>query len=169
MTCRWVTLSLVWYIGLSLLGCIVDSRKTIPSLPIMLGAEQISVRSVEQLEVRAKVALANNRRVFTYFLGTRDPRTNQSWCPDCRAAEPTVLKGLKVTNESDLFIWCEVGDRDEWIIPENPFKKHHVLRLKEIPTLVSLASHDGIIDVKSRLIGNDCKKVRMVEEFFVQG
>ncbi|TGZ57287.1 hypothetical protein CRM22_009947 [Opisthorchis felineus] len=169
MTCRWVTLSLGWYIGLSLLGCIVENRKTILSLPIMLGAEQLSVKSIEQLELRAKVALTSSRRVFTYFLGTIDPRTNHSWCPDCRAAEPAVLTALRMTNESDLFIWCEVGDRDEWISPDNPFRKHHVFRLKEIPTLVSLTLHNGILDVKSRLIGNDCKQVRLVEKFFVQG
>ncbi|GAA51593.1 thioredoxin domain-containing protein 17 [Clonorchis sinensis] len=112
-------------------------------VPIVVLAEQIRVRSIPQLEACAGSALAKNRRVFIYFFGKTDPQTGKSWCPDVRRAEPTVLKGLKVTNESDLFIWCEVGDRDEWIIPENPFKKHHVLRLKEIPTLVSLASLRG--------------------------
>ncbi|KAG5445517.1 Thioredoxin domain-containing protein 17 [Clonorchis sinensis] len=161
-----VSFLMVW-ISLEASGYGSDFRSAIRAAT--LQAEQIRVRSIPQLEACAGSALAKNRRVFIYFFGKTDPQTGKSWCPDVRRAEPTVLKGLKVTNESDLFIWCEVGDRDEWIIPENPFKKHHVLRLKEIPTLVSLASHDGIIDVKSRLIGNDCKKVRMVEEFFVQG
>ncbi|TGZ57288.1 hypothetical protein CRM22_009947 [Opisthorchis felineus] len=158
---------LMMWISLDAPGCSADFRSAIR--PATLQAEQTLVSSIPQLEGCAASALADSRRVFIYFFGTTDPHTGSSWCPDVRRAEPAVLTALRMTNESDLFIWCEVGDRDEWISPDNPFRKHHVFRLKEIPTLVSLTLHNGILDVKSRLIGNDCKQVRLVEKFFVQG
>ncbi|GAA51592.1 hypothetical protein CLF_106439 [Clonorchis sinensis] len=40
--------------------------------------------SVEQVEQYTKDALNCQLRVYAFFIGTTDPETGDSWCPDCR-------------------------------------------------------------------------------------
>ncbi|OON20400.1 hypothetical protein X801_03722, partial [Opisthorchis viverrini] len=74
--------------------------------------------SVEEVEQYTKDALNCQLRVYAFFIGTTDPKTGDSWCPDCRTAEPIVEEGTKKMSEKDLFIMCEVGDRDQFDLTE---------------------------------------------------
>ncbi|TGZ57282.1 hypothetical protein CRM22_009946 [Opisthorchis felineus] len=125
--------------------------------------------SVEQVEQYTKDALNCQLRVYAFFIGTTDPITGDSWCPDCRTAEPIVEEATKKMSEKDLFIMCEVGDRDHWKTPTNPFRTHPVFKLTEIPTLLSFCLNSGEIGVKSRLLGDGCKDSAQVGTFFSEG
>ncbi|TGZ57283.1 hypothetical protein CRM22_009946 [Opisthorchis felineus] len=125
--------------------------------------------SVEQVEQYTKDALNCQLRVYAFFIGTTDPITGDSWCPDCRTAEPIVEEATKKMSEKDLFIMCEVGDRDHWKTATNPFRTHPVFKLTEIPTLLSFYLDVGEIAVRSRLVNDGCKDPDLVDKFFSEG
>lgn len=69
-----------------------------------------------------------------------DEKTGQSWCPDCRDADPHIKTSIQKFAETDvgkqsLFITAHVGQRPEWKSPDCPFRGDPYL-LKCVPTLI---------------------------------
>ncbi|KAF5404038.1 Thioredoxin domain-containing protein 17 [Paragonimus heterotremus] len=129
-----------------------------------MPAEQKYVESIAELESTAKTALAAGRRVSVFMIGSTDPQTGESWCPDCREAEPVVEACLKKTADNDLFLMIEVGLRDAWKNPDNAFRKHPVYKLTVIPTMFLFCLDSGEIAVKCRLENDECKSAASVDK-----
>lgn len=79
------------------------------------------------------------KNLIMLFTGNNDPETNKSWCPDCVLAKPVIDETLKKFehNEQIALVVVEVGLRDVWKTPENPYRNHQV-KITCIPTLISL-------------------------------
>lgn len=74
--------------------------------------------------------------LLALFFGNRDPATGESWCSDCRAALPVVMRVAERT-EGAVLLFCNVGVRDQWKEkPENPYRTSAVSHVKCIPTLI---------------------------------
>ncbi|TPX58925.1 hypothetical protein SpCBS45565_g07867 [Spizellomyces sp. 'palustris'] len=75
-------------------------------------------------------------RVFVLLFGTEDVGTGESWCPDCVIADPLIRKWIgKVPNS--VMLEVPVGERSVWKNnPENPYRKHPLIQLQAIPTLI---------------------------------
>jgi hypothetical protein len=53
-----------------------------------------------------------NATLFVAFLSSKDPQTNQAWCPDVRAAQP-VLDAAFAGATGPEVAYIEVGQRPE--------------------------------------------------------
>lgn len=86
-----------------------------------------------------KNSLNQRRNVLLYFTGSDDPVTKKSWCPDCVVSKPViteVIEKFKSDERISLGI-VEVGLRDEWKRPDNPYRTHAV-KITSVPTLLNL-------------------------------
>lgn len=64
----------------------------------------------------------------------------QSWCGDCRAAEPIVEK--KFGGKYGEKIWVVyAGDKVEWRAPDNPWRKEP-FKITHLPTLVKFTPEE---------------------------
>lgn len=79
------------------------------------------------------------KNLIILFVANNDPETNQSWCPDCVVCKPVIEETLQKFeyNEQIALVVVEVGQRDEWKNPDNPYRNHK-LKIGCVPTLVSL-------------------------------
>lgn len=85
----------------------------------------LDAHSAEQLSDHLK-KLRRVPNVFLLFLADAEPTTGQSWCPDCRKAEPVIASVLHTSHASNrllTLIRVYVGDRATWRASENPFRK----------------------------------------------
>lgn len=73
--------------------------------------------SSESLPVSAESPL------FIAFLASKDPVTKQAWCPDVRAALPTLEATFKGQNQPKA-AFVEVGQRPEYAKPRRPSRGH---------------------------------------------
>ncbi|KAL9530305.1 Thioredoxin, partial [Sphaerulina musiva] len=92
---------------------------------------------------------------FIAFLASKDPLTNQPWCPDVRAAlpileatfqEPTTSQGAEGEKEGNkegnkesttpppVVAFIEVGQKTEWKNPHNVFRTQW--NIHNVPVLV---------------------------------
>lgn len=94
--------------------------------------------------------------------GSEDPETGQSWCPDCVTADP-VLRAACARLRPELTLYeCPVGLRSAWKnVPDHPYRRHPLLRLARIPTLIRIARGCEI----GRLVEADCAKPDAVAAF----
>ncbi|KAJ3333554.1 hypothetical protein HDU76_006861 [Blyttiomyces sp. JEL0837] len=82
-------------------------------------------------------------RVFLYLRANNDPATGQSWCPDCRNADPLIQKTIGTIAEATL-VYVAVGDKPTWKNADNFYRKDELLRAFCVPTLYEI-SKDGSI------------------------
>ena len=120
-------------------------------------ANQLFVESVDELQ-RALDDNAGAKGIFIYFWGTADD-SGESWCPDCRQADPVIEAGLANATEGIVFIMVAVGDRGAWKNPENAFRVHPSFKVTGIPTLIRWKTD-------RRLEPEECKKKELIDEFF---
>ncbi|EDV20130.1 uncharacterized protein TRIADDRAFT_61314 [Trichoplax adhaerens] len=73
--------------------------------------------------------------IFVKYYGDYDDH-GLSWCPDCVKAEPIIDKIFSELKDNVLLVSCAVGDRPKWKDQENEFRKHEIIQLKSIPTLI---------------------------------
>ncbi|EMF11892.1 uncharacterized protein SEPMUDRAFT_26035, partial [Sphaerulina musiva SO2202] len=90
---------------------------------------------------------------FIAFLASKDPLTNQPWCPDVRAALPILEatfqetttsqgaegeeekeEGKKSTTTPPVVAFIEVGQKTEWKNPHNVFRTQW--NIHNVPVLV---------------------------------
>eukprot|EP00055_Hartaetosiga_balthica_P000446 m.136584 g.136584 ORF g.136584 m.136584 type:complete len:126 (-) comp10767_c0_seq1:169-546(-) len=92
------------------------------------------VCSVDECVDCVKENKTESNRVFVLCSGAENA-DGQSWCPDCVVAKPIVEECVNENgDESDVYIYCNVGDRSAWKTPENEFRNHGDFKLTAIPT-----------------------------------
>ncbi|XP_070573129.1 thioredoxin domain-containing protein 17-like [Ptychodera flava] len=123
----------------------------------MSSVFQVLVESVDELNSAIKEHEANPN-TFLFFTGALGPSC-ESWCDDCRDADPNIEKGLENVPEGSIFILCIVGDEAGWNDPNNEFKNHPSIKVLEIPTLLRLST-------KETLGPKECKNGELVQRFF---
>lgn len=80
-------------------------------------------------------------KIILFFMASIDPATGQSWCPDCRDADPVVNQTLNSWSKdnpegsSSVFITAYVGQRTEWKSPCCVWRGEPYF-LKSVPTLM---------------------------------
>lgn len=94
------------------------------------------------------------------FVANDDPKTNQSWCPDCVPVKPIIERMVQkfAGRDESVIMYVKVGSRDEWKTPDNPYRTHK-LALTCVPTIYSLKN--GL-----RLNGSECSDEVKVLELF---
>jgi hypothetical protein len=122
-------------------------------------------RLASPAETAAHLAAASGGTGLYLFVGSEDPATGASWCPDCVTADP-VLRRACTTLRPDLVLHeCPVGARSDWKNqPDHPFRTHPAIRLARIPTLVFL--EHGL--ERGRLVEGDCAKAEVVAAFLAR-
>ncbi|XP_004349465.1 hypothetical protein CAOG_02715 [Capsaspora owczarzaki ATCC 30864] len=119
----------------------------------------VRVAGLDQFRAAAETAKAANAgRLFALFCGSKDPATGNSWCPDCVASEPHIMKEFGKQTDATL-IYCTVGERAEWKDSNNVFRKAADLRVACVPTLLE-------VDTKRRLNDAQCQDPKLVAMFF---
>ncbi|KAF1351511.1 hypothetical protein EJ07DRAFT_138035 [Lizonia empirigonia] len=100
--------------------------------------------------------------LFLAFLASPDPATQQSWCPDVRAALPhlqRVFGGL----EAPVLGYVEVGLKDEWRDPRNVCRT--VWGVRAVPTVVGFRRVGGAAREVGRLVEGECADEGKVRAF----
>jgi len=81
-----------------------------------------------------------------YFTGTPNPKTGDSWCPDCVTADPLVAGSVKEAESKGrrvVFVECTV-DRSSYLKnPSYPYRVHPFIELPSIPTLMVFEATDS--------------------------
>lgn len=96
-----------------------------------------------------------------YFTGTPNPKTKQSWCPDCVESDPLVKASVEEARKKRrvVFVECTV-ERGSYVKnPEYLYRKHPFVGLPSIPTLMVLEAiddeEDGGVTVLSKQTSGD--------------
>ncbi|XP_071443931.1 thioredoxin domain-containing protein 17-like [Hetaerina americana] len=84
--------------------------------------------SIKELESAEKT-------ILVLFSGSKG-NEEKSWCPDCVAADPVIDAVLDTLDDSVVYLYVGVGDRDTWKNPNCVFRKDERLRLSSVPTLI---------------------------------
>lgn len=101
------------------------------------------------------------KKIFIMFIGSiveEGEHVGESWCPDCRDAEPVVEAALQQASPDMTFILALVGDKPVWKDPNNEFRTSE-FKLTEVPTIVEYGTD-------KRLGCEDCKVQDKVNSFF---
>lgn len=79
------------------------------------------------------------KSLILLFVASDDPDKAESWCSDCRNSKPVIDKIVQEFefNEQLELAVIQVGQRDDWLKEDNPFRLHK-LRVSAVPTLISL-------------------------------
>ncbi|EKG03480.1 1,2-Dihydroxy-3-keto-5-methylthiopentene dioxygenase, putative [Trypanosoma cruzi] len=78
------------------------------------------------------------------FKGASDPRTHQSWCPPCAAAEPIVRRAVEAAKQKRrvVYVQCNV-ERSVYLgNPDYAYRKHPLLNLASIPFFLVLEQRE---------------------------
>ncbi|KAA0198744.1 hypothetical protein FBUS_03510 [Fasciolopsis buskii] len=122
-------------------------------------AFSFSYQNVRDMSRLLEIVSENyGKNIFIEFIGTLRS-DGQSWCPDCRRADPIVKCALRELPEDAVFIFTEVGGRVMWRNPSNPFRTNKAFRLRFIPTIVRFGSDE-------RLVGSDVESVDNIVKMF---
>eukprot|EP00043_Microstomoeca_roanoka_P011348 m.107056 g.107056 ORF g.107056 m.107056 type:complete len:126 (+) comp15172_c0_seq2:218-595(+) len=122
-------------------------------------AAVVRVRGMDECVPAITDAQKKGGRVFVFCTGA-DDASGTSWCPDCVRAKPVVNEAMeKFSNENDVFIICDVGDRPTWKDPNNVFRQDPKFRIKSVPTLL-------VWDTPMRLVEGECADARKLELLF---
>lgn len=80
------------------------------------------------------------KSLLLLFVASSDPVTKESWCSDCRNAQPIIDKTVQEFefNEQLVLAVIQVGHKDQWKSSDNPFRTHE-LKVTAVPTLISLS------------------------------
>lgn len=91
------------------------------------------------LDFYKKAVEEKSKNVLLYFTGSDDPETKRSWCPDCVVSKPVISEVIEKFKSDDRISLAivEVGQRNEWKRPDNPYRTHSV-KVTSVPTLLSL-------------------------------
>ena len=106
------------------------------------------------------VGANSNTAYYVLFVGAKVFETNESWCIDCRNADPILDKAFELflsenTDKSIHLLVCDVA-RDEYRKPDFPFRLDPRIKLTCVPTLIkySAKSHNEI----GRLNDSQCQQ-----------
>ncbi|RIA82080.1 hypothetical protein C1645_662983, partial [Glomus cerebriforme] len=104
------------------------------------------------------------QNVFVVLFGTEVPNTGKSWCPDCVDADPFIHKYFEEKAPVDsVLIEVPVGTREEYKgKPNNPYKLHPRIQLKQIPTLIKWTEN---AETDKRLVEEECTRDNLLSAF----
>jgi len=102
--------------------------------------------------------------VFVCLFGSEDPKTGESWCPDCVIADPLIRKQLgKVKNA--ILVECPVGERSIYKgNPNHPYRLHPQIKLTAIPTLLHWTSNGPQASLVEEELANENNILEMVSK-----
>ncbi|KAJ3212573.1 Thioredoxin domain-containing protein 17 [Dinochytrium kinnereticum] len=109
----------------------------------------------------AEILKSHSGRVFAYLFANRDPETNQSWCPDCRDADPLVVKYIGSVQDA-MLLEVPAGDRPTWKDPNNFYRLHPVLRAPAVPMLYEIGKDGQVI---KRLVEAEAYNETLLTDF----
>ncbi|KAF1966884.1 hypothetical protein BU23DRAFT_420101, partial [Bimuria novae-zelandiae CBS 107.79] len=98
------------------------------------------------------VAGEQNAIFFLNFIASISPETQQSWCPDVRAALPYTDAAF--SSETDPQVgYVHVGQKPEWKDLTNIYRKKW--NVHSVPTLIRYQRIDGEVKETGRLVEAD--------------
>jgi len=65
------------------------------------------------------------------------------WCPDCIDTVPNIRRILEIESNTDI-VEIDVGTREEWRNQDHPLRKHSIMPISEIPTVVKCQKEQNI-------------------------
>jgi len=83
--------------------------------------------------------------IYILFCASKNEK-GESWCPDCVKAEPIVNAAAKKLSGDVVFIHYDVGPREQWKPPTNPFRVDERFRLTAVPTLIKWKSSHRLVE-----------------------
>lgn len=71
------------------------------------------------------------------------------WCPDCIETVPNIRQVLETVFDSNIessteILEVDVGTREEWKSQDHPLRKHPIMPISEIPTVVKCQKEQEI-------------------------
>ena len=71
------------------------------------------------------------------------------WCPDCIETVPNIRRALETAFDSEVesstgIVEIDVGTREEWKNQDHPMRKHSIMPISEIPTVVKCQKEQDI-------------------------
>lgn len=85
------------------------------------------VRDLERVNI-------NNDQIVLFFVGTAD-KNGRSWHADSNQVEKALNYMVKKLKIGGFLLKIHVGYRNEWLNPDNPFRKDPKLQIINIPTV----------------------------------
>ncbi|KAJ4371873.1 hypothetical protein N0V86_008427 [Didymella sp. IMI 355093] len=101
-------------------------------------------------------------KVYLAFISGTDPVTNQSWCPDVRAALPRLQKAFS-SEDAPQLLFVHVGQKPEWKDLGNVYRTKW--EVKAVPQLVRYERVDGEIKATGKLVENEVNDDEKLAEF----
>ncbi|XP_017112303.1 thioredoxin domain-containing protein 17 [Drosophila elegans] len=120
--------------------------------------EYVPARGFKEMENFLKLYDNQRNPIYIYFYGEKD-KQGRSWCPDCVAAEDTIMAAFRSHAPADCIILVvDVGNREFWMSKDNEFRKPP-FSVEGIPALLHWK---GV----ARLDGDQLLKKTLLELFF---
>ncbi|SGY16835.1 BQ5605_C012g07005 [Microbotryum silenes-dioicae] len=117
-----------------------------------------SVQSPDQVLSQVPEATSSSSPFFLTFFASIDPNTGESWCIDCRKAQPVIDQHVPEANSALVF----VGDRSEW--KSSPLRE--AFGISRIPTIVKLTSKPSATSsTSSHLVESDILDQAKLKKF----
>ncbi|KAI1327459.1 hypothetical protein F5Y16DRAFT_372073 [Xylariaceae sp. FL0255] len=99
---------------------------------------------------------------FITFIASKDPATNQPWCPDVRAALPVIKATFSADDAPGLAI-VEVGQRNEYKSASNHYRT--TWKMPNVPTLVRYERKGEKLVEVGRLVEGEILDAGRLQQF----
>eukprot|EP01098_Paradermamoeba_levis_P012910 TRINITY_DN575_c0_g1_i1.p1 TRINITY_DN575_c0_g1~~TRINITY_DN575_c0_g1_i1.p1 ORF type:complete len:128 (-),score=28.46 TRINITY_DN575_c0_g1_i1:130-513(-) len=121
-----------------------------------------TAHNVEEFEASLSKSLQHDSNpVFVYFVAERDPKTNQSWCPDCQASDAVLAEITPKLTQPIKLLECPVKRAEYKGNPNYPFRTHSKVQLKAVPTFIRWTSEGP----QKRLVEGECTASALLKMF----
>nr|XP_016942097.1 thioredoxin domain-containing protein 17 [Drosophila suzukii] len=120
--------------------------------------EYVPARGFKEMENLLKLYDTKRCPIYIYFYGEKD-KQGRSWCPDCVAAEDTIMTAFRSNAPADCIVLVvDVGNREFWMGKDNAFR-NPPYSVDGIPALLHWKGPE-------RLDGDQLLKKNLLELFF---
>jgi len=96
--------------------------------------------------------------LFLYFVADNVRDTEESWCPDCRAAKAPINHFIENRPKIQFFD-CLVGQRDAWKARDHPYRLHPKFKITGVPTLMKWQDGKSVLTLGEA----DCANPKALE------
>ncbi|KAJ5090490.1 thioredoxin-like protein [Penicillium argentinense] len=105
---------------------------------------------------------STDSKLFLAFISSDDPITGQPWCPDVRAALPSINAAFEAENAPSVGI-VQVGQKPEWREPKNVYRTNW--NINNVPALVRYQRLNGEVSETGRLIEGEILDKKKLQDF----